>query len=226
MIEGDDLRLSLPLTAKFDTGELSTIRNLDEVVVILREVAVADHPDRVRIAVASKVETAREYAKQVTLRLSQFGTRYFDEDIIQFVQLLESGVDRLLLSGSSREEVAAASELLDEVEGRFRVSRPLRIGISVTEDVDASHLGSLCDLSERVDSFVVDAMTFTATQSESGQERAAESLARIRTTVCNVAAKRRVAAIGGPSAPTDPPDTEGYHDMLRDHGFVGAWIRS
>jgi hypothetical protein len=125
-------------------------------VVNLDVIAATTHPDAVRIRVALAGSRFRS-VPGLTVVINQCGTRYFEEDIIQLVQLTGHGVSRLVIPNvTGAVQVRTAGELLDEIESRFPVEQPLSLGVMVAGNADPGGMEDACTASRRVDALVVD----------------------------------------------------------------------
>ena len=208
--------------------------SVDELIIDLISAAEEPHPDRVRVSVATNIRSLRKTSRHVTLQINAWPSRYFDEDIVQTVQLLESGIDRLLLTGApDSREVTIAAELLDEIESRFYVDQPLRLGLRIESENDATVVDQMQNVSKRVDSIFLNSESLLASMSGNITPRdepgithgTAARLLKIERAVAKAARRQDWAAFVGP-APSVAVDSAAHDRFVRRAsglGFTGVW---
>jgi len=135
----------------------------DEVVVDLAAVPPNARDDFLRLQVATAIGGMRWRASTISVQIAPFGTKLFDEEIIQLVIFLAAGLDRLVVPEVSKaEHIVAASELLDEIEAEFPVHQHLWLEARIGGGVDIDELEDIVVASPRLVAVVFDAGPYLA----------------------------------------------------------------
>lgn len=174
----------------------------DEVVVDLTAVAADARDDILRLQVATAIGGLTWRAPTISVQTAPFGTKLFDEEIIQLVIVLAGGLDRLVVPEvSEAEHIVAASELLDEVEAEFPVQRHLGLEARIAGGVDIEQLEEIVSASPRLAAVVFDAGPY---------------LAAAELAMTFVVRRAGLSVIRG------MPNAR-HEGLLPDHDFDGHW---
>ena len=136
---------------------LAPAAGADELILDVHAIPDRAKTDFLRLAVAAAIAKGH-LAPTTTIRINHASTRWFMEDVIQFVLAIGSGVDCMVVPGvRGAGDVLAAAELLEEIETEFPVERPIGLEAAVDPATGRDVLEEIARASTRLEALVVDA---------------------------------------------------------------------
>jgi len=219
----------VPLTGHAaEVGRAARI-DADQVVLDLRSVPVRCKTDVIRLAVADAVNSLPWAAPTVAVQLNDSGTRWFQEDIVQLVMLVGSGVDRVIVPDVREPaQVLAAAQLLDEIEHEFPVERPIRIEARIGSARGVVNADVIAAASPRLDAVIFDCDDYARSLGISPFDQiddVVDQWSYARSRIANAGYAADLAVIDGPSHVLSgvPDRSRAAALRARAAGYTGKW---
>jgi citrate lyase beta subunit len=220
----------VPVISRAALAHASEI-DADEVVLDLEAIPAHEKTDFLRVAVADAINATRWRAPTIAVQVNLQGTRWFDEDLIQLVMLVGSGIDCMVVPNvTSVENVRAASELLDEIEFEFPVENRIGLEVRIGSSQGLMLIEQIVAASERLEAVVFDAdlyaesLDLAVLDADGSYPLDRWQYARRRTAA--VARSRGIVAIYGL---TDTRYTGAMDQLVQlptYFGYSGKWTQS
>ncbi|RYE43532.1 MAG: hypothetical protein EOP24_28020 [Hyphomicrobiales bacterium] len=213
----------VPVVSEAALAYASTI-DADEIVLDLDTIPAADKTDFVRIALADAVMAGAWRAPVLAVQINLQGTVWFDEDLIQLIMLIGSGLDCMVVPNvTSVENLAAASELLDEIEFEFPVERPTGLEVRIGSPDGVARINEIVRVSDRLEAIVFDSAAYAEALSGSVSEPdRGTHLREACSTIFAAAHAVGLAAVEGPERPQQH-DSLIHGRLAAEAGYQGKW---
>jgi len=202
--------------------------NVDEVILDLRSLQPRDKTDFTRLAIVDALSKGTWQAGTVAVQINPRGTRWFEEDLIQLVMLVRSGIACLVVPAEETEDIIAASQLLNEMEAQFPVETPIGLEARIETPRGVRHAEQIATVSPRLEALIFDSVTYAravdSAVAGSASEVTGEQREQARSRVSAAARAHGLTAIEGPESPDRAPDVVIRNaERSRAAGFSGTW---